>query len=521
MGPEGNATPPSNSAEKPRIPWVTCGIIAAALACVGLFFLLGGLGVVLALLNNKGDAQTASSTASPYTFATAALAVNTTPGNARHIPYNSVVQIIAMIDLDGERQPGWSGSGSIISPDGLILTNAHVVLSDEYYQVQQLVIDLTLAPDQSPQPAYLAEVIQADASLDIAVIRIVADLDGNPVNAASLNLPAVSLGDSDQLQLGDPLTILGYPGIGGETITLTSGEVSGFTADRSYGNRAFIKTSAAIAGGNSGGLTANEQGELVGIPTQVGYGGEGEVVDCRALADTNGDGVINELDNCIPTGGFINALRPIKLALPLIEAARRGEVSIIQGPTPQAQVAPSGNVLFQDDFSDPGSGWDDQHWDDGSSNYVNGEYWITVLPERYFVWGNPYRDFDDVIVSVDARVETPTGVGDFGVLCRYQDSDNFYALEVSEDGYFSIWKEVNGEVIGLYEWDYYNIIPQGQVSRISAVCAGDELTLALNNRVLVSVQDSSFRSGDVGLIAGTFETGGIIVAFDNFEVQQP
>ena len=62
------------------------------------------------------------------------------------------------------------------------------------------------------------------------------------------------LGDSDALHLGDDILILGYPGIGGETITLTRGEVSGFhLCKRGYGNRAFIKTSATIAGGNSGG----------------------------------------------------------------------------------------------------------------------------------------------------------------------------------------------------------------------------------------------------------------------------
>ncbi|MEA4910176.1 MAG: trypsin-like peptidase domain-containing protein, partial [Anaerolineaceae bacterium] len=204
---------------------------------------------------------------------------------ASRIPYNAVVQIIALVNLDGSVQAGWTGSGSLISPDGLILTNAHVVLSDPYYHVEDLVVALTVAQDAPPEARYYAQVLQADAALDLAVIKITTDLDGNPVDLAALNLPTVPLGDSDQLSLGDSLVIIGYPGIGGETITLTRGEVSGFTSDRGYGNRSFIKTSAAIAGGNSGGLAANENGQLVGVPTQVGYGGEGEIVDCRALAD--------------------------------------------------------------------------------------------------------------------------------------------------------------------------------------------------------------------------------------------
>ena len=79
------------------------------------------------------------------------------------------------------------------------------------------------------------------------------------------------------------------------------------------------------AGGNSGGLASTPGGEIIGVPTQLGYGGEDQYVDCRVLADTNRDGYVDEYDNCVPTGGFINALRPINLAMPLIEAAQRGE----------------------------------------------------------------------------------------------------------------------------------------------------------------------------------------------------
>jgi S1-C subfamily serine protease len=164
--------------------------------------------------------------------------------------------------------------------------------------------------------------------MDIAIGRIAADLDGNPVDPDSLDLPTVQLGDSDELQLGDTLIILGYPGIGGDTITLTRGEVAGFSSDSEHGNRAFIKTSATMTGGNSGGLAANANGELIGVPTQLGYGGEDQFVDCRVLADTNRDGVVDDEDNCVPTGGFINALRPIKLVLPYIDAARRGETNV-------------------------------------------------------------------------------------------------------------------------------------------------------------------------------------------------
>ena len=442
------------------------------------------------------------------------------------IPYEAVVQIIAEVDVDGRIEEGWSGSGTLLTPDGLILTNAHVALSDKYYHVEALKIALTTSQDKPPEPRYYAEVLQADEDLDIAVLRITTDLNGNPVDRASLNLPYAPLGNSDALNLGDPITILGYPGIGGETITLTRGEVSGFTAESGRGNRAFIKTSATIAGGNSGGLAANTRGELIGVPTQLGYGGDDQYVDCRILADTNRDGVIDEDDDCVPTGGFINALRPVNLAKPLIEAALRGEVNIAGGgesaPSPSEEMPASGEVLYQDDFSSPNSGWDEFEGDNGSTFYADGAYHIQVDTEKYYVWGNASQEFDDTIITVQAQPVKPVGDADFGVICRYRDTDNFYALEISEDGYYAIWKQENGEFVSIVEWSASDAIPtDGSPVTIQAACTGDTLILAVNDTVLAEAQDSAFSHGDIGLLAGTWDTGGVEIRFDNLTVYAP
>jgi len=251
----------------------------------------------------------------------------------------TVVQLIA-----ADKQPNgrlvakWSGSGTIISTDGLILTNCHVafpqaMFDDPALTYNVLIVALTIRSDSPPQPTYLAEVVQYNPNLDLAVVRVSRSLDGTPVDREQLSLPALPLGDSDALEIGDPLSIFGYPGIGGETITFTSGNVSGFTSERAIKGRAWIKTDATVAGGNSGGAAVDDQGKLVGIPTQIGAGSTDQVVDCRPYADTNGDGRIDEHDVCIPIGGFINALRPVNLAAPLIEAARRGLIPPAS-PTP-------------------------------------------------------------------------------------------------------------------------------------------------------------------------------------------
>ncbi len=498
-------------------------------APLGVEFSRGFVEQPMRVLIQPGEqSQQPQATPAPVEAATAAPVGGSLPTDAPlgSVPYEAVVQIIAMVDVDGSVEPGWSGSGTILTPDGLILTNAHVVLSDKYYRVQGLQIAMTTSQDNPPEPRYYAEVLQADADLDIAVLRITTDLDGNPVDAASLNLPYVPLGNSDDLNLGDAITILGYPGIGGATITLTRGEVSGFTAESGRGNRAFIKTSATIAGGNSGGLAANAEGYLVGVPTQLGYGGDDQYVDCRTLADTNRDGRIDENDDCVPTGGFINALRPVNLARPLIEAALRGEKNIAGAeappPTPSGEMPSSGSAVYQDDFSSSSSGWDEFDGDNGATFYANGAYHIRVDSTKYYVWGNPGQSFSDALVSVQARPVRPVGDADFGVICRYQNKDNFYALEISEDGYYAIWKEEGGEYTALVEWAASDAIPvDGSPVTIQAACVGDTLTLAVNDVVIAEVQDTSFSSGDIGLLAGTWNTGGVEIEFDNVVVYAP
>jgi S1-C subfamily serine protease len=258
---------------------------------------------------------------------------------------------------------GW-GSGTIVASNGYILTNHHVTdLTDavNHFRGQPgvrvmtgtLAVFLTKQADAPPVPAYLAEVVADSQQYDLAVLHITRDLSGAPVDSSKLNLPALPLGDSDKLKLGQSLAIFGYPGIGGETITFTSGDVSGFTFEAGVSGRAWIKTSASISGGNSGGTAVNDQGELVGLPTQAGSGQAGTPpVDCRPVADTNGDGRIDDKDLCVPIGGFINALRPVNLAKDLVAQAtgninNNPQPTVPAGsPTVQATV-PAGSPTAQ------------------------------------------------------------------------------------------------------------------------------------------------------------------------------
>lgn len=283
-----------------------------------LLALTAALALALAACGGgSGDDTTDTPTATPSASATEA--PSPTQQSVGDIA-RSVVEVWALSNGD----PVWHGSGTFITEDGMILTNAHVV-DTRYDEYDELGVAITTATDEPPVLQYHADILAVDYVLDLAIIQITAGLDGSPVNET---FPAVALADSDDVEIGDPIRILGYPGIGGETITFTNGSVSGFTSDRALGNRAWIKTDAVIAGGNSGGLAINADGQAIGVPTVVGSGAgadTGGVVDCRVLADTNGDGFLDDRDNCVPVGGFINGVRPVNLARDMLAAVFAGE----------------------------------------------------------------------------------------------------------------------------------------------------------------------------------------------------
>ena len=148
---------------------------------------------------------------------------------------------------------GW-GSGTIVDCPGVSsLTNHHVTdVSDLQTQLKdrpdvkilegKLAVFITTDTDSPPVPTYIADVVADDANVDLAVVKITEDLSGHKVDNASLGLPSVTLGDSSKLKLGQQLHIFGYPAIGGETITYTSGDISGFTYEAGIQGRAWIKT---------------------------------------------------------------------------------------------------------------------------------------------------------------------------------------------------------------------------------------------------------------------------------------
>lgn len=183
------------------------------------------------------------------------------------------------------------------------------------------------------------------------------------------------------------------------------------------------------------------------------------------------------------------------------------------------------NILFQDDFSDPTSGWDSVNLPEGITDYSDGVYRIFVNDINTDVWSNPGLKFTDARIEVDAVKVGGSDDNDLGVICRYVDLNNFYFFIISSDGYYGIGKVKDGsiELIGVDSMQPSEEINQGsRTNHLRADCIGNKLSLYVNDNFLVQYEDADYPAGDVGLIAGTsIAAPGTDVHFDNFKVFKP
>jgi S1-C subfamily serine protease len=152
-------------------------------------------------------------------------------------------------------------------------------------------LSVGLTEDTSKEPTKFVpiELVSSDEELDLALVKMTA--------ASGVRLTPVSIREK-LLPLDTKIRVIGYPGVGGDTITVNEGIVSGI--DRRYGTP-FYKVSAQISPGNSGGPMVDETGNLVGIASAY--------VPAAVQCDSK--------DDCYAAGANLGLVRPISYALPL------------------------------------------------------------------------------------------------------------------------------------------------------------------------------------------------------------
>ena len=301
--------PKKQKKQKKQIPGLGKKILAAVLAVA---LVAGSCGITALLVNNRWEETTRQMNASfskeiqnlqkqidsgsaitiPTPGNAAASGNQMTPSQVYAANVNSVVAISSTIQSNsfyGTTKGTSTGSGFILTEDGYIITNCHVVEGATSVSV--------ITHDGSEYPA---SIVGTFADNDIAVL----DID-------AADLPAVTIGSSDNLLIGDMVVAIGNP-LGTLTSTQTVGYVSGkdrdVTTDGSI--MSMIQTDAAINSGNSGGPLFNMYGEVIGVTSAKysGTSGSGATIEGIGFAIPINDvlGIINDLiDYGYVTGAYM------------------------------------------------------------------------------------------------------------------------------------------------------------------------------------------------------------------------
>ena len=274
----GGAVPPTNpmsgynvgGSEPPKKKGGVSGkvVVAAALVCALIGGAVGG-GAVLLTRHDRNTEDNAvleastseedSSTDDNSVIRSKTIDVTTNSTSTEMTPqdvYENYVNAVVLVYNQGTTSTYWgqaesqsSGSGMIISKDGYVLTNNHVVEGAEKLTV------MTTSGEE-----YDATVIGADEVNDVALLKIEGDED----------FPTVSIGDSDQIEVGEQVCAIGNP-LGELTNTLTVGYVSALDREISESSTGttinMFQTDCAINSGNSGGPIFDMNGNVVGITT--------------------------------------------------------------------------------------------------------------------------------------------------------------------------------------------------------------------------------------------------------------
>ncbi len=180
---------------------------------------------------------------------------------------------------EGKLRPVGSCSGSFVSATGIILTASHCVraTSDEpkigvkkgdmFHPDGLMAVSLNLPDQARPVLLMLAKTLGDDPKIDIALLKISAVLGrGGPEPVPpDLRVPYMVIGNSDNVRHGESIAVIGFPGVGGDTVTASKGNVSGFTADDQNRKLDMKLDASGVGPGNSGGPVITERGEQVAV----------------------------------------------------------------------------------------------------------------------------------------------------------------------------------------------------------------------------------------------------------------
>lgn len=200
-----------------------------------------------------------------------------------------------------------------------------------------------------------------------------------------------------------------------------------------------------------------------------------------------------------------------------------------QAPTPTPAPNPTNlpqeeipAALFVDDFGTE-TGWVTEKNDRYGYEWIEGSYFIYVNVPSAQVHSVRSLDVDNVRLQTEGTQIAGPEDGYYGVVCRFQDANNYYAFMASNSGLYSIAKMENGNFNTIEDGldETGDVLLQGAANAVRGDCIDQTLMLFINDQKLLEVQDDSFDEGVIGLIAGTGLEGGVRVLYNYFAILQP
>ena len=202
-------------------------------------------------------------------------------------------------------------------------------------------------------------------------------------------------------------------------------------------------------------------------------------------------------------------------------------VASLYACTSQAASPDVKNALFFDNFSQSSSGWTRLNNESGTIAYANNQYDISVKKPSTLLLATPGKSFPgDVSIEVDSRKVEGSDDNYFGILCHYQNPDNYYMLLITSDGYSGIAMHKDGQDVlispGLKFLKMDGIKKGNTTNHIRADCIGEKLALYANGKQVSLAFDKSLTGGQAGLAVRSGRLEGVVdIQFDNFIVNNP
>jgi hypothetical protein len=186
---------------------------------------------------------------------------------------------------------------------------------------------------------------------------------------------------------------------------------------------------------------------------------------------------------------------------------------------------PSG-ILYQDNFDADTGNWLLESDMDANSSFAEGRLQLEITDSNLIAWAElKERQFDDFVLRVDATQLAGPDNNSYGVIMRMKSSSAYYRFDISGDGYYAFTRrdeDDGGTWVWITEdWLESEAIHKGNsTNKIKIDAQKSHFSFYVNDQLIAEADDDTYRSGLIGLNAGSFHESGVKIGFDNLTVSE-